>query len=73
MRTPIYLIIGAAFMGMGIAVWIGILFPGLPKAGYLRLMIGLVFVLMGVYRCALAFHSGPPKRPSHRSGVDSLP
>ena len=66
MRTAIYLILGVVFIGIGIAVWLGVLFPALPNVGYLRLMIGLVLVLMGGYRCGLAFYPGPRNRPSHR-------
>ena len=67
---PGYLILGVLFIGTGIAVWIGVVFPRLPNAGYLRLMIGMVLVLIGIYRCALAFYSGPPNRPSIRHGDD---
>jgi len=79
MRTAIYLILGVLFVGIGIAVWVGVLFPALPEAGYLRLMIGLVLVLMGVHRCGLAFypgprsrHPGPRNRQWHRPGSDHL-
>lgn len=64
MRAPAYFVLGLAFIGFAVAVWAGLLFLNLPHAGYLRLMIGLVLALMGVYRCMLALF--PP--PDHSSG-----
>ncbi len=63
MRSPTYLILGLLFIAAGIAAWCRLLFPSLPAAGYLRFMIGLVLVLMGLYRCVLAIFPKPKDRP----------
>jgi hypothetical protein len=64
MKTRIYLVIGILFIGVGIAVWYAGLLPNIPSAGYLRFMVGLVLVLMGIHRCALAFF---PNSLDHQS------
>jgi putative Ca2+/H+ antiporter (TMEM165/GDT1 family) len=58
MKKPVYFVLGVLFIAAGIAVWIGALVPNFPEAGYLRFMTGLVLILLGVYRCLLAFFPG---------------
>jgi putative Ca2+/H+ antiporter (TMEM165/GDT1 family) len=59
MKKPLYLVLGVLFIIAGFAVWAGVLVSNLPQVGNLRFMIGLVFILLGVYRCVLSFFPMP--------------
>jgi len=45
-RLPIAVI----FLGVGIAILMGWLFPQIPSRTGLRFMLGLIVIMMGIYR-----------------------
>lgn len=48
-----------AFVGIGSAILLGLLFPTIPAASGLRPMLGIVVILMGVHRFAASRHVKP--------------
>jgi hypothetical protein len=56
------LILSIFFLVLGILLLAGLIFPGLPEESGIRVMLGIVSILFGLYRGVIFFFVPPQKR-----------
>ncbi|MBU0508984.1 hypothetical protein KKH27_09140 [bacterium] len=50
------------FVGIGSAIWAGLLFPSIPAGTGLRPILGIVTILMGLHRFVASRYGRPSER-----------